>query len=191
VCIVEWRSRAEFFNCWKAVAHLQAYRLGFQLYVPDLTGNIDMKRLVTLFLLLAVGIVSTASNVSTGEMQSDLDATGLNISFRGMKSADWNGDAMEDPLANATGRSLENLLEVFNPRRLARRWKYPYDNLTNGCGAHMDQYLTHLDKGVLWALKSEYYKISGYLEEVCVCVCVFSPAPTCLIANLTQWSAII
>jgi hypothetical protein len=109
-----------------------------------------------LFLLAAVGIMATASNVSMG----DLDDKGLNISRRGMKSMDWNGDAMETPLVNITGRikSLENLLEIFNPQRLARRWIYPYDNLTNGCGAHMDQYLTHLDKGVLWALKSEYYK---------------------------------
>lgn len=119
-----------------------------------------MKRFVMLFLLAAVGMVATASNVSTGELQGDLDEKGLNISRRGMKSVDWNGDATETPLVNVTGRikSLENLLEVFNPQRLARRWIYPYDNLTNDCGAHMDQYLTHLDKGVLWALKSEYCK---------------------------------
>jgi hypothetical protein len=119
-----------------------------------------MKRLVMLFLLAAFGIFSTASNVSMGELQGDLDDTGLNISRRGMKSMDWNGDAMETPLANATGRvkSLQNLLEVFDPQRLAHRRIYLYDNLTNDCGAHMDQYLTNLDKGVLWALKSEYYK---------------------------------
>jgi hypothetical protein len=119
-----------------------------------------MKGLVILFLLPAVGTIARASNVSTGGLQGDLDDKGLNISRRGMRSMDWNGDAMETPLVNATGRikSLESLLEVFNPQRLARRWVYPYDNLTTGCGAHIDQYLTHLDKGVLWALKSEYFK---------------------------------
>lgn len=119
-----------------------------------------MKRLVMLILLAAVGIVATGSNASVEEVNADLDDKGLNSSRRGMKSVDWNGDAMETPLVNVTGRikSLENLLEVFNPQSLARRWIHPYDNLTNDCGAHMDHYLSHLDKGVLWALKSEYYK---------------------------------
>jgi hypothetical protein len=125
------------------------------LQVPDLAGNIDMARLVILFLLSAVGIVSAASNVSVEEPGN----AGMNISSREMKSADWNGDAMP-PVPNATGRidSLENLLEVFNPHRLARQWIYPQDNVTSDCGAHMDEYLTHLDEGVLWALKSEYYQ---------------------------------
>ncbi|PNF31216.1 hypothetical protein B7P43_G14861 [Cryptotermes secundus] len=113
-----------------------------------------MKRLV-MFLLAAVGTVAAASNASVEEVSGDLVDKGLNSSRRGMKSVDWNGDAMETPLVNVTARikSLENLLEVFNPQRLARRWIYPYDNLTNDCGTHMDQYLSQLGEGVLWALK--------------------------------------
>jgi hypothetical protein len=127
--------------------------------VPDLTGNTDMARLVMLFLLSAVGIVLAASNVSVEELED----TGMNISSREMKSADWNGDTVQTPVPNATGRvdSLENLLEVFNPHRLARRWIYPYDNVTSSCGAHMNEYLTQLDEGALWALKSEYYKLTA------------------------------
>jgi hypothetical protein len=127
--------------------------------VPDLTGNTDMTRLVMLFLLSAVGIVLAASNASVEELED----TGMNISSREMKSADWNGDAVQTPVPNATGRidSLENLLEVFNPHRLTHRWIYPYDNVTSSCGAHMDEYLAQLDKGVLWALKSEYYKCTA------------------------------
>lgn len=121
--------------------------------------KINMKSLAVALLLSAVGIISTASNVTVGEQQDVLDAPEHNATFspRGMKSADWNSDEMTAPLANPAGgiRSLENLLEVFNPQRLARQWDYPRDNLTKGCGAHVNHYLTHLHKAELWALKSE------------------------------------
>lgn len=117
-----------------------------------------MRRLAVVFLLSAVGVISTASN-DTIEQQGDLDASGHNatLSPRGMKSADWNSDGTVAPPANPTGRnrSLEDLFEVFNPQRLTRRWDYPRNNLTKGCEAHVNQYLTHLHKGALWALKSE------------------------------------
>jgi hypothetical protein len=141
------------FNCWKAAAY----------FVPDLTENIDMKRLVTVFLLSAAGILLTASNVTTEDVQ---DVMGQNVvprhvatlSPRGMKSAEWNGDGMSAPLTNATGhlRSLEDLLEVFTPQRLARRWYSAHQDMTEGCEAHLHEYLSHHEKGVLWALKSEY-----------------------------------
>ena len=75
-----------------------------------------------------------------------------NISVREMKSTDWDGHTTQNPLVN---KSLDALLEVFNPQQLARRWDKQHVNLTDECGAHVSQYLAHLDKGVLWALKSK------------------------------------
>ena len=75
-----------------------------------------------------------------------------------MVSADWDSDGMSVPLSNSSGRftSLEALLEVFNPHRLAREWEYPPRDMTAMCGLHVHQYLEHLNKGELWALKSKY-----------------------------------
>jgi ABC-type cobalamin transport system ATPase subunit len=121
-----------------------------------------MKRLVVVILLLATGIISVASDVTIGELQVGLDASESNatLSPRVMKFADWNVDSTTASLASSQGRirSLEGVLEVFNPQRLARRWNYTQNNLTNGCETHVNHYLTHLHNGELWALKSEYLK---------------------------------
>jgi hypothetical protein len=104
-------------------------------------------------LLSAIGVASTASDVTTGELQDEVTTTTTqNVGIREMKSTDWGGQTMETPLFNS---SLETLLEVFNPQHLARRWNSKHANITDECGVHMNQFLTHLDKGVLWALKSE------------------------------------
>lgn len=111
-----------------------------------------MKRLAMAVLLAAIGVVAAVSNVTTGELQSKVATIAQPVSVREMKSADWDGNAMETLLANT---SLDTLLEVFNPQHLARRWTYQHVNLTDECWAHMNQYLTQLEKGVLWAFKSE------------------------------------
>jgi hypothetical protein len=103
-------------------------------------------------LLSAIGTVSAASNVTTAELQGEVDAMAHNVSVREMKSADWDGHSTETPLVN---ESLDALLEVFNPQKLARRWSNQQVNLTDECRAHVNEYLTHLNKGVLWALKSK------------------------------------
>jgi hypothetical protein len=111
-----------------------------------------MRRLAMVLVVSAIGIVSAASNVTTGELQGDVATTTLNVGIREMKSTYWNDHVMETPLVNI---SLDTLLEVFNPQHLARRWNSQHANITDECSAHMNEYLTHLDKGVLWALKSE------------------------------------
>ena len=114
--------------------------------------RVDMRRLAMVCLVSAIGIVSTASNVTTGEVQGEVATTTETVSIREMKSTDWDGHAMETPLVN---QSLERLFEVFNPQYLARRWNNQHANITDECSAQMTQYFTHLLKGVLWALKSE------------------------------------
>jgi hypothetical protein len=111
-----------------------------------------MRRLAIVLLVSAVGAASTVSNVTTGELQDEVTTTTPNVSIREMKSTDWGGHTMETPLFNS---SLDTLLQVFNPQHLSRRWNSQHVNITDECSAHMHQYLTHLDKGVLWALKSE------------------------------------
>ncbi|GFG29906.1 hypothetical protein Cfor_09924 [Coptotermes formosanus] len=109
-----------------------------------------MRCLAMVCLLSAIGTVSAASNVTTAELQGEVDAMAHNVSVREMKSADWDGHSTETPLVN---ESLDALLEVFNPQKLARRWSNQQVNLTDECRAHVNEYLTHLNKGVLWALK--------------------------------------
>jgi len=111
-----------------------------------------MRCLAIVLLVSAIGIVSTASNVTTGELHGEVATTTKNVGIREMKSTDWDGHLMETPLVNL---SLDTLLEVFNPQHLARRWNSQHANITDECSAHMNHYLTHLEKGVLWALKSE------------------------------------
>jgi len=103
-------------------------------------------------LVSAIGIVSTAGNVTAGELQGEVATTTVNVGIREMKSTNWDGHVMETSLFNS---SLDTLLEVFNPQHLARRWNSQHVNITDECSAHMNQYLTNLEKGVLWALKSE------------------------------------
>jgi hypothetical protein len=111
-----------------------------------------MRCLAIVLLVSAIGTVSTGSNVTTGELQDEVATTTQNVSIREMKSTDWDSQTTETPLVNS---SLDTLLEVFNPQHLVRRWNSQHANITDECSAHMNQYLTHLDKGVLWALKSE------------------------------------
>ena len=117
-----------------------------------LSVRVDMRRLARVLLVSAIGIVSSAGNVTTGELQGEVATTTMNVGIREMKSTDWDGQVTETPLANL---SLDALLEVFNPQHLARRWNSQHANITDECSAHMNQYLTHLQKGALWALKSE------------------------------------
>ena len=83
----------------------------------------------------------------------------------GMVSADWDSDGMAVPLSNSSGRitSLEALLEVFNPQRLARQWEYPPRDMTAMCGLQVHQYLDQLKKGELWALKSKSHYCSWFV----------------------------
>ncbi|KAJ9587036.1 hypothetical protein L9F63_019378, partial [Diploptera punctata] len=70
-------------------------------------------------------------------------------------STEWDSDGMSVPLSNSSGRftSLEALLEVFNPYHVAKQWDIPPRDMTAMCGLQVHQYLEHLNKGTLWALK--------------------------------------